>query len=316
MAAGGRQYDAQVRSAARNGRGGPDAALAVLASRQHGVVSREQLLALGMTRDRIRRRLESRRLTRLHRGVYAVGHWSLTRASRELGAVLACGPEALLSHRAAGSRRGLLRGTAPIEVTILHGCKPRAGIVVHETRQLRPDDRDELDGIPITSVARTIVDLAAVLDHHRLTAVVNEAEVRRCFDLTEIERTIERFPGRRGIRRLRQVLETYAEAPGYSESEAERLLRRLCRRYGLPQPGRVFLHGCELDFYWPDARLGVEVDSRTFHGTTRAFEEDRRRDRTLAAHGIQVARVTWRDLSRAPARLAGDLAAIRSRRLT
>jgi very-short-patch-repair endonuclease len=290
--------------------------LAALASRQHGVVSRPQLIELGFGRQAILRRLQSRRLVRLHPGVYAVGHWALTPASHDLAAVFACGPQALLSHRAAGARLGLLRrGGGPIDVTAPRGCKPKPGISVHNTRLIHPDDRREVDGIPITSVARTIVDLADVLTDRPLTAVVNEAEVLRLFDLKAIEQTMERLPGRRGARRLRRVLASYTEPPGYSISEAERLLLSLCEQYALPRPSRVALHGFELDFYWADARLAVEVDGRAFHGTNRAFHEDRRRDRRLAAHGIQVARITWADLTDAPARLARELHAIRRTRL-
>ena len=291
-------------------------ALAELASEQHGVVSRRQLVQLGFGRQAIQRRLTSRRLRRLHPGVYAVGHWALTPASRDLAAVLACGPHALLSHQAAGARLGLLqRGGGPVEVTAPRGCKPKPGIDVHNTRAIHPDDRYEVDGIPTTSVARTIVDLAAVLTDRRLTAVVNEAEVLRVFDLTKIEQALERRPAPAGTRRLQRILAAYTDPPGYSTSKAERLLLSLCKRHGLPQPSRVFIQGKELDFFWADARLALEVDGQAFHKTRRAFQEDRRRDRQLAAVGIQVARVTWADLTTAPEVLAEELHDIRRRRL-
>jgi very-short-patch-repair endonuclease len=246
-----------------------------------------------------------------------VGHWALTPASHDLAAVLACGPQALLSHRAAGARWAMLkRGAGLVEVTAPRSCKPKPGIAVHNTRAIHPDDRTTVDGIPITSVARTIVDLAEVLTDRRLTAVVNEAEVLRLFDLRAIEEAMERLPGRHGRRRLERVLASYTESPGYSTSEAERLLLRLCKDHGLPQPSRVFVAGYELDFYWADTRLAVEVDGRAFHGTRRAFEDDRRRDRRLAAVGIQVSRVTWRDLTVSAPRLAGELNAIRRARLS
>lgn len=293
-----------------------EAALAALASRQHGVVSRRQLAELGFGREAIRRRTKASRLRRLHPGVYAVGHWALTPASRDLAAVFACGPQALLSHRAAGARHGLLRRWGgPIEVTAGHGCKQKPGILVHETRLIHPDDRDTVDGISVTSVARTIVDLADVLADRPLAAAVNEAEVLRVFDLTRIEQTMARLPGRRGTGRLREVLAAYTEAPGYSTSEAERLLLSVCEQYDLPRPQRIHTAGYELDFYWADARLAVEVDGHTFHRTRRAFQEDRMRDRVLAAEGIQVARITWQDLTTRPAELARQLRAIRQRRL-
>jgi very-short-patch-repair endonuclease len=293
-----------------------EAALAELASGQHGVVSHRQLIELGLGRQAILRRLEAKRLQRLHPGVYAVGHRALTPAACDLAAVLACGPQALLSHRAAGACLGLLqRRAGPVDVTAPRGCKPKSGILVHRSRVIHPDDRHQVNGIPVTSVARTIVDLAGVLDERRLTAVLNEAEVLRLFDLIAIEQTLERLPSRRGGRRLRKVLAAYSEPPGYSTSEAERLLLRLCKEHGLPQPSRVFAAGYELDFYWADAGLAVEVDGRAFHGTRRAFQDDRARDRRLAAEGIQVARVTWRDLTTGPARLAAELEDIRRSRL-
>ena len=290
--------------------------MAALASRQHGVVARAQLLELGFTRDAIRRRIEARRLRRLFDGVYAVGHWALTPKSRDLAAVLACGPRALLSHRSAGVRHQLLQHSGKeVEVTTPRGRKPKAGIRLHRSRTVHPDDRAEVDGIPITSVARTIVDLAGVLDDRRLVAVVNEAEVQKVFDLAEIEAVLRRRAGGVGPKRLRRVLANYQEPPGYTVSEAEALLHSICERSALPRGRRVVVGPYELDFYWPDARLAVEVDGRAFHATRRAFQEDRERDRVLAAQGIQVARVTWRDLTEEPQRLVEQLGAIRAKRV-
>jgi very-short-patch-repair endonuclease len=297
--------------------GGPpplDAALAALASKQYGVVSRAQLVALGFTPDAIRRRLQVDRLRRLHPRVYAVGHWALTSHSHDLAAVLACGPQALLSHRAAGRRLGLLRGGAPVEVTAPRGCKLKPGITVHRTRLIHPDDRTTVDGIPVTSVARTIVDLADVQSDRLLAAAVNEAEVRRVFDLTAIEETQERLPGRHGEPRLARVLAAYTEPSGYEANKAERRFLRLCNEHGLPKPQRIAVAGYELDFYWEDARLAIEVDGAAFHRTRRAFHEDRRRDRRLAGLGIQVARVPWRDLIEGELELVAELQAIRARR--
>jgi very-short-patch-repair endonuclease len=201
-------------------------------------------------------------------------------------------------------------------VTAARSCKRKAGILVHTSRAIHPDDRDEVDGIPLTSVARTIVDLAGRLGDSAVARVLNEAEVRQLLDVAAVEAALGRVPGARGRPRLVAALANYSEAPGYAESEAERLLRRLCRRHGLPQPGRVFHSGCELDFYWPDAQLAIEVDGHAFHSTRRAFHDDRRRDRLLATKGIQVVRVTWNDLARRPGELALELSDVRARRLT
>jgi very-short-patch-repair endonuclease len=273
-------------------------------------------VALGFGRQAIFRRLEARRLRRLCPGVYAVGHWALTPQSRDLAAVLSCGPRALLSHRSAGARHGLLKGSSQrVEVIAPRSRGSRQGIVVHRTRSIHPDDRAEVDGIPVTSVARTIVDLAGQLDDRRLAAVVNEAEVRRVFDLRAVEAALQRRVGSDGGKRLRRVLAQHTDPPGYSISKAEALFVALCEQHDLPRPQRISSAGYELDFYWPDARLAIEVDGRAFHSTRRAFQQDRERDRRLAALGIQVARVTWRDLTSAARPLAAELQAIRRERL-
>ena len=304
---------------ARGANEGPhswDEAIGALAERQHGIVSLGQLLALGLTRRAIAGRSRPGRLIPLHRGVYAVGHTALTARSRDTAAVLACGPGALLSHRSAAHSWALLpSSSARIEVTASRGCKPKPGIAIHRSRLIHPDDRAIVNGIPTTSVARTLVDLADVVSERRLGDAVNEAEVRRLFDLGLVEATLARLPGRKGRHRLRRVLAAYRPDPSFTRSRAERLFLRLCADHALPPPGTcVSLAGHEVDAYWPDARLAVEFDSHAFHRTTRAFHEDRRRDRRLATLGIQVSRVTWPDLQE-PARLAAELRAIRSERL-
>jgi very-short-patch-repair endonuclease len=159
------------------------------------------------------------------------------------------------------------------------------------------------------------VDLADVLELRPLADVVNEAEVLKRFDLAKVNAVLTRLPGRTGRHRLARVLEAYSEEPGYTLSEAERRLLDLCERHSLPRPQRLFVAGFELDFYWADTRLAIEVDGNAFHRTRRAFHEDRRRDRRLAAVGIQVARVAWGDLVGDGAELAAELRAIRAERL-
>ena len=271
--------------------------IGALASRQHGVVSLQQLRELGLTRHRIEARVEAKRLYRLHRGVYAVGHEALTPRSHFIAAVYACGPGSLLSHRAAGALQGLLDSTGVIEVTAKRGCKPKPGVVVHRSRHVHPDDRAQVDGIPTTSVARTLVDLADVLNERQLTRAVRQAELLKVFDLRAIEAALERSPGRRGRHRLKRVLVAYRPEPHLLRSRAERRLKRLCERHHLPQPQfNAQVAGYEVDVYWPQARLALEFDGAETHQTRFAFHEDRRRDRVLATEGIQVARVTWPDV--------------------
>jgi very-short-patch-repair endonuclease len=275
-------------------------------------VSIDQLNAAGLTHREITTRVRTGRLHRLYRGVYAVGHVALTPRSRELAAVLACGPDALLSHRSAAALWGLLRSVPRrIEVTAPRSRGSRAGFVVHSSRRLHPDDRELVDAIPVTSVARTLVDLAEVLAEPRLADAVHEAEVKRLFDLRALEAALARLPGRAGGPRLRRVLAAYERRP-FTRSEAERRLLALCRNQGVPRP-RVnnLVEGYELDFYWPEARLAVEVDGAAVHDTRRAFREDRRRDRALATKGIQVLRVPPGDLGE---RFAAELRAVLARR--
>ena len=152
--------------------------------------------------------------------------------------------------------------------------------------------------VPITSVARTLVDLADVLTEERLAKAVHQAEILRVFDLRAIEEALARVPGRSGRHRLARVLAAYQPEPHFLRSEAERRLKRLCEAHALPQPQfNVWVAGCEVDVYWPEARFALEVDGAATHHTRHAFHADRRRDRALAAEGIQVVRVTWPDLN-------------------
>jgi very-short-patch-repair endonuclease len=291
-----------------------DGALATLAGRQHGVVSRAKLLALGLTKDALRRRVERRRLLRVREGVYAVGHEGLTDDSRRLAAVLACGPDALLSHRAAAELHGLLSSSPQFDVTVPRHARARAGVAVHRSRSITPADRALIRRIPVTTIARTLVDLADVLDDQRLARAVHEADVRRVFDLRAIERVQERVPGRQGRHRLTRVLAAYRPEPRFTRSRAERRLLELCERHGLPKPQtNIVIAGHEVDAYWADADLVVEVDGREAHLTRRSFREDRARDRRLSTLGIQVVRITWPDLDDGAA-LASELEQIRQGR--
>ena len=264
------------------------------------MISRSQLVGLGAAKDAIRRWVAEERLYRLHRGVYAVGHEALTPKSHFIAAVYACGPGSLLSHRAAGALQGLLDATAVIEVTAPRGCKAKPGMAVHRSRHVHPDDRAEVNGIPVTSVARTLVDLADVLNERQLTRAVRQAELLKVFDLRAIEAALDRVSGRKGRHRLRRVLVAYQPEPHLLRSRAERRLKRLCRQHHLPQPQfNVSVAGYEVDVYWPDAKLVLEFDGAATHQTRFAFHDDRRRDRALAAEGVQTLRVTWPDLDAA-----------------
>jgi very-short-patch-repair endonuclease len=197
-------------------------------------------------------------------------------------------------------------------VTVTGRLQPRPGIVVHRTALLHPDDRELVRGIPVTGVARTLVDLADVLGEERLAKAVHEAEVQRRFDLNKVQQALDRLPGRRGRHRLGRVLAAYRPQPDFTRTRAERRLLELCERHRLPKPQtNQWIGEQEVDAYWEDVSLVVEVDGGEAHLTARAFQEDRARDRRLAARGIRVVRVTWADLDD-EARLAAELRAVRA----
>jgi very-short-patch-repair endonuclease len=273
------------------------------------VVSLAQVRELGLTRHQIEWRVATKRLRALHRGVYAVGHEALTWRSRLIAAVYACGPGALASHRAAGAVHGLI-SSQRIEVTVPHGSRARKGITVHRSRALAEADRTLVAAVPVTSIARTLVDLADVLTEQRLAKAIHQAEILHVLDVAALERAAT--PGRRGAHRLNRVLNNYRPEPHLLRSKAERKLKRLCTAHSLPQPQfNVQVHGYEADVYWPEAGLVLEFDGGETHNTTHAFHADRRRDRALAARGVQTVRVTWPDLG---AGLMRDVEKILSRR--
>lgn len=193
--------------------------------------------------------------------------------------------------------------------------EPRPGIVLHRSRVLAPEDRAVVAGIPVTSVARTLVDLADVVAQARLDRAVREAELLRLLDMRAVARAVDGAPNRRGRGRLVRALAAYRPEAAVTRSEGERRLLAAVRAQGLPVPSANPWVECgEVDLYWPDALLAVEYDGEAVHRTTHAFHEDRRRDRIMAAKGVQVVRVTARDLED-PAALASELAEIRARRL-
>jgi very-short-patch-repair endonuclease len=279
------------------------------AGRQHGIVKRKQVREAGLSRREIERRIEAGWLVRQYEGVYAVGHTALTYHSHLIAAVYASGDEALGSHRAAGKLWGILRGSQPIEVTAPRSREPKKGFTLHRSRLIHPEDRALIDNIPVTGLARTLVDLADVLTEERLADAVNEAELRQIFDLKPVERVLARLPGRKGRHKLQRVLSNYREVQPFTRSRGERLVWAICNRYGLDKPRvNTWVHGHEVDFYWPEAGLVLEFDGGV-HRTTRSFYEDRKRDRALATQGIHVVRATDRD---DPAVLAKELLAILS----
>jgi hypothetical protein len=286
-------------------------AIARLALDQHGVVALAQLRDLGLSPSAVRSRVSAGRLHRVHRGVYAVGHAHLATDGRWIAAVLACGPDAVLSHRSAAALWRFWPGTRPaVDVTAAgRAGYGLTGIHAHRATSLRADDRTRVRGIPCTSVARTLLDLAEVVDRRGLERAINEAEVLRLFDLAALEDVLACAVGRRGAPILRSVLAAYE--PGYTltRNELEKRFRALCDSGGIPRP-RVNAWipleggGVEVDFLWRAQRLIAETDGRQVHGTSRAFERDRRRDQRLLCAGWHVVRFSWRQVTREPRQVA------------
>lgn len=290
---------------------GPDAAVAEIAVRQHGVVSRRQLVSLGLGEDAIDGRLRLGRLHRLHRGVYAVGHELISRKGHWLAAVLAGGDRAVLSHRSAAALWQVATYSGAIEITSPRANRSRGAIRRHCAR-LPSDEITVLDGIPVTSIHRTLFDYAGVSSLERLEAAIREAEYLRLWDRLSLPALLARHPGARGNANLRLCLERLGRTVGFTRSDLEELFLPFLDRFNLPRPHlnarlRVGGEWIEVDCLWRDRRLAVELDSRSAHETRSAFEADRERDRRLQADGWRVVRITWRQLHDTPERTARDL---------
>jgi very-short-patch-repair endonuclease len=283
-----------------------DRRLAELGLRQHGVVTRAQLLALGLSDDAIGRRVRAGRLHRVHRGVYAIGLPRLSTEGRFLAAVLAVGEGAVLSHVSAAVLWGLLGERGPrVDVTVpVRGGRRRRRLVIVHGAALPAQDITLKNAIPVTTPARTIVDLADVLPRRTVERAIDEAAYLR-LDL----QGLRPLPGRRGCGLLSRVLAEHEPGSTRTRTDLEELMLALCRRYRLPQPRvNTIVEGYEVDFAWPAERLIVETDGWQAHGTRAAFEADRRRDAELIAAGWRVMRITWRRIEREPGAVAGQLA--------
>jgi very-short-patch-repair endonuclease len=284
--------------------------VAGLATRQDGVVARWQLLRLGVSAAAIKRRLGSGHLHRLHRGVYAVGHEAVSPRGRAIAALLAVGDGAVLSHRSAAWGHGLM--PAPEIHDVMTSSRFRReldGVHVHRVRSLPPSHVTSRDGLPLTTTARTLLDLAHRSDHATLQRAVNEADYRRQITADALHTVIAETRGHRGAANLRHAMRDQAPAKSHLEDRFYAMLRAA----ELPLPDvNALVDGIEVDFVWRDRRLIVETDGWAAHGTTLRTRRDARRDRRLAARGWNTLRVTRADLEHHPyavlARLAGTLA--------
>ena len=298
---------------------GADAALARMAATQHGALSVAQARAAGLTWEHIRIRVRSGLLVPVHRGVYRHAAAPESRRSDLMAAVLACGQGAVASHRSAG-RLWALRGVPRWrpEVTVPGTRCPRvAGVVVHRTDRLDPEDVAAVDGVPVTSLARALLDLGAILPAPVLGTTVEDAAIRGLVAPLELVCALERLggPGRRGSAALRAVVTAMAP-PAALESRLEVALLRLIRESGAPRPvpqlEAVVAGGrrVRFDFAWPDRRLAVEADGRRWHATATDFERDLARHNAVTAAGWRLYRFGWADVHQRRERTLATLSAV------
>ena len=271
------------------------------------MVSRRQLVALGFSPRGIEEWVRTGRLLRLHRGVYAVGHDRLRIEGRWLAAVIACGPGAVLSHRDAAQLWEIRQSSASmIDVTVpsQNGRLRRRGIRVHRSGRLTSDEVTTRSGIPVTSVARTLLDLADMLDTQALRRAVTEAEYTNRLDVTSLNAVVQNSPGRRG----RQVMDAVHGRRHRTRSPLEDRFLRLMERHGVEEPRtNAWIAGYEVDFIWTRLGLVVELDGVAAHTTRAALNADRLRDRRLWRAGLRTIRLTSEALEDPEAVLA-DLA--------
>jgi very-short-patch-repair endonuclease len=281
-----------------------------LARRQRGLVTARQLLALGVGRRTLDRWAASGRLWRAHRGVYVVGPQPLTKHGRWLAAVLARGPDPVLSHASAAALWGLSGDRREVDVTALRGRRGLSsdGIRLHRAKLSR-DEWGIREGIPVTTVARTLFDLAEAVEPPQLENAWDEASRLRILRVPQVAAICERHPTRPASSQLRPLLADRLQYEGERRrSPLEDRFATFIRTYRLPAPQTNVLVGRdEVDALWPDARLIVELDSWEFHADRSAFEKDRRRDTDHLLAGYRTIRITHRRLDREAERLAAQI---------
>jgi len=292
-------------------KGQGDGEIARLAELQRGVVHRTQLIAAGITQEAIRHRLHTRRLHRLYPAVYIVGRPRLEPLAASTAAVMHFEGHALLSGRSSGWLWEMSEGPElPVEVTVVRiDARSRPNLKVHRARTLSQADVRLWKGLPVTSPARTLVDLAGILDLAELEAAYAMALRRKLVTPDEISAAIARAPGRKGTATLKALVDGGAQ-PTLTRSRYERKLRALIRAADLPQPRmNTKVEGHEVDFFWPKHRLVAEFDGFGIHGHRSSFETDRLRDQRLVAAGYRVLRITARQLDFTPYAVIARLAA-------
>ncbi len=292
--------------------------IARICQRQNGVVTLEQLEAQGLTVQAIHERLLAGRIHRIHQRVYSLTPRVMTERGKFMAAVLACGPGAVLSHRSAAYLWGIVDSwEEPIDVTAPNrrGRSPD-GVAAHRDGSLQPIDKVTLHGVPCTSVARTLLDFAGVTQEWEVCKAVAQAEVLRILDKPKLRALLRRSRRRRGVARLRLILDSIHPLTKKTRSDLEREFLRMCAKREVAEPEvNVWLDApdgkrYQADFLWREARLIVEADSRRFHDTDSSFVSERKRQQQLELAGWRVTRCTWEEVEREPRRLALTVAGL------
>ena len=294
-----------------------DRRIAAVAERQHGVVTHRQLRAIGLAASTIRTRVGRGWLLPMHRGVYALAYRPLQPWGHWLAAVLACGPGAVLSHASAAmawairnSAAGVIDVTAPARTG-----KRRRVIRVHSAASLRPSSVDIVNGVPVTGVARTLIDLAGAVRESAAEYAIHQAQVKGLLDRPQLLDELAHAPNCAGTAAVRRILSLSPVAEDAVKSSLERRVLRVCKRAGLaaPEVNRWIAldgDGLEVDLCWPAHGLIVEVDSARFHDDERAARNDPNRDRRLVLAGWRVVRVHERDLDERPGEVIRQIRAL------
>jgi len=286
-----------------------------LAARQYGVVTREQLNGLGYSDDAIDRAVAAGRLHAWHRSVFAVGHQGLSPHELCMAAALFRGNGALISHQSAIWLWGMEKNLEiPVHVSVRWRGHVQDAIGLHHCPDLREDDIAETERLPVTGVARTLLDYASEAKTYRLGRAIDQADRLDLLDLAAIDLITEEVSGHRGRTPLLKAMTIYREK-GFTRSGCERRMLAALADVGVRRPAvNNFLEGNELDFYWEAERFAVELDSWQHHRGRRSFEEDRKRQEELAMAGIETIRITGTRLRREPRKVAMRIAAHLDRR--
>jgi hypothetical protein len=277
-----------------------------LATRSHGVVARAELLGLGLSPDEILHRMRSGALIRVHRGVYRVGHQAPSTLAGYMAAVKACGSGSLVAIGAAAYLWELIKGTSPPPVVLTPTKRRVRGVRTRQSRGIDPADATTFRGIPVTTVARTLVDQAAELSVEKLARACHEAGVKHRTTPAEVEAVLDRRPNSPGARKLRRILRGDERV---TLSPLEKRFLALLRQRGLPLPSETNRHfaGKRVDCRWPDSSLTVELDSYRYHSSRHAWETDHRRERLARAAGDEFRRYTWGDVFEQPRFMLSEL---------